>query len=338
MIVVKEMKYENMLKMSEYLRINNYLLDSEEGIRITFRHLDFIEPAGAVIFLSTMDKIKDSGIPYEIEPINDLKRSAISYGETMGIFQQLGISNAHSHPTGKTYIAPTKVELQEVYREMDEEGYSVEQYFELISNKIVKKALKLVGSDLEEEVIDLFIFVVREMIRNIFDHSQSLYFYYALQSYPLSNHVEVVIADVGVGVLATVPFDLEEKWYNLNTDEEALRKALTPGLSALSNHSYASEDYKNSGYGLALVKRIIQHTKGLFSIASGTKSITFTSDEELISDCDISGTIVRMKIQLDELGEVNFQEILKEAEREAKDKGFISTPSTASKTVKSKKL
>lgn len=332
------MKYENMLRMSEYLRLNNYLLDSEEGLKITFRHLEFIEPAGAVIFLSTMDKIKDSEIPYEIEPINHLNRSAISYGETMGIFQQLGLSNAYSHSSGTTYIAPTKVELQEVYREMDEEGYSVEQYYELISKRIVRKALQLVDSDLAEEVRDLFIFVVREMIRNIFDHSQSLHYYYALQSYRASNCVEVVIADVGVGLLATVPFDSEEKWFGLNTDEEAIRKALTPGLSALSNHSYAPEDYKNSGYGLTLVKKIIQHTEGLFSIASGTKSITFTSDEEFINECDISGTIIRMKIQLDKLGEVNFQEILKEAENEAKGKGFNQTPSTASKTVKSKSV
>lgn len=338
LIVVKEMKYENMLRMTKYLCSKDYYLKDSEDLRITFEHLEFIEPAGALLFLTTMDKIRGLKVPYGIEPINHLKRSAISYGETMGIFQQLGISDAPSYTSGATYIAPTKIKIQEVFRKLDDVGESIESYYETISDKIVGKALRLVDSEVDEGVRDLFIFVVREMIRNIFDHSQSPHYYYASQAYRANNSVEVVIADVGVGLLATIPFDVEERWFGKDTDEEAIRKALTPGISALSNHSYAPEDYKNSGYGLALVKRIIQRTDGLFSIASGTKSITFTAEEEIINNCDINGTIVRMRLQLDKLESVSFQEILDEAENEAKIKGFKQIPSTASKTIKSKKI
>lgn len=331
------MKYENMLRMTEHFRAKDYYLNDSENLRITFEHLEFIEPAGALLFLTTMDKIRKLNIPYEIEPINHLKKSAISYGETMGIFQQLGISDAPSHNSGATYIAPTKIEIHEIFRGLDDVGGTIESYYEIISERIVSKVLGLVDSELDEDVKDLFIFVVREMIRNIFDHSQSSHYYYASQSYRTSNFVEVVIADVGVGLLATIPFDVEERWFGKDTDEEAIRKALTPGLSALSNHAYAPEDYKNSGYGLALVKRIIQCTGGLFSIASGTKSITFAS-EEIINNCDVNGTVVRMRLQLDKLGSVSFQEILNEAENEAKIKGFKHMPSTASKTIKSQKV
>lgn len=333
MLIVEEMKYENMLNMTAHLYNNNYYLGSEEGVKITFKNLKFIEPAGAVLFLSTMDKIHELQIPYEIEPIDKYRnKSAISYGETMGIFQQIGLSDAPSNSSGFTYLAPTKVEIKEVHKNL--EG-SLEQYFEQISELIVIKALKLVGTNLVENVNDLFMFVVREMIRNIFDHAQTSHYYYALQTYKANNCVEVVIADVGVGLLATIPFDIEEKWLEKNTDEEAIKKSLIPGLSAFSNHSYAPEDYKNSGYGLTLVKKIIQRTEGLFSIASGAKSITYTAEEEFVSDCDVTGTIVRMKINLNKLKYVNFKEVLREAETEARDKGFIQTPSTASKTVKS---
>lgn len=324
--------------MTNHLRLKGYYLNDDEDLKITFEHLEFIEPAGAIVFLNAMDKIKESKTQYEIEPINHLRqsRSAISYGETMGIFQLIGISDATSHTSGSTYLAPTKVGIREVYRELDENGIPLGLYFEQISGRIVNKALGLVEYNIEEKINDLFIFVVREMVRNIFDHAQTPHYYYALQAYKTTNYVEVVIADVGVGLRATVPFSEEEIWHEQNTDEEAIKKALIPGLSAFSNHSYAPEEYKNSGFGLALVKSIIQRTGGIFSIASGTKSITYGSAEKVVQDCDVKGTIVRMKIGLDKLGNVNFDEVLKEAEIEAIGEGFKQAPSNASKTVKSK--
>lgn len=338
MIVIREMKYENMLRMTNHLNSINYYLDSDEDLKITFKHLEFIEPAGAVVFLSTMDKIIEENIAFDIEPIDQYKRnSAISYGETMGIFQQIGISDAPSHTSGATYIAPIKIKLEELRRRLNTNGKTIEQYYEEVSERIVRKALDLLELDLSQDVEELFIYVVREMIRNIFDHSDTTHYYYALQSYKYKACVEIVIADAGVGLKDTIPFDVEEIWNDQNNDEEAIRKALTPGLSALSNHSYAPEDYKNSGYGLALVKKIIQQSEGLFSIASGEKSLTATNEKEFFKDCDIKGTVIRMRINLNKLRDVNFENVLAEAEREAKEKGYHQKASTASKTVKSKK-
>lgn len=337
MIVVKKMKYEEMLKLTEVLNRRNYYIDSENGLQITFEHLEFIEPAGAIVFLSMMDKIKEESIPYRIEPINEFKtRSAISYGETMGIFQKIGVSDARFYESGPTYIAPNKVELNVLRERINREGTDIEQYYEEISNNIVDKALGLLKVELSQKVKELFIYVVREMIRNIFDHSDTTHYYYALQSYKNSACVEVVIADSGVGLKNTIPFDVEEVWYGQNTDEEAIRKSLIPGLSALSNHAYASEDYKNSGYGLALVKKIIQKSDGMFSIASGKKSLRATKNEEIFEDCDINGTVIRLRLKLNNLKDVKFEEVIEEAEGEARDIGFSQKASTASKTLKSK--
>lgn len=333
------MKYDSILKITEQLEQNNYYKDSKEVLRISFEDLRFIEPAGAILFLSTIDKIKESNVPYELVPIDTYRhKPAISYGESMGIFQMLGISESSSYSSGKTYIAPTKIDLIELRHSLSRAGKTIEAYFEIISEEIVVKALELVGTFLEEDLKDLFRFVIREMIRNIFDHSQTSHFYYALQTYENSKHVEVVIADIGIGLLATVPFDIEEKWLNENTDENAIRKALLPGVSAYSNHSYAPDDYKNSGYGLALVKKIIQKTNGRFSIASGAKSLTYSGESETVQDCDVNGTLIRMRIDLNNLKNVKFQEVLEEAETEALETGLGQTPSTASKTIKSKNI
>lgn len=340
LILIKNMKYDSMLKLTKHLYDQNYYLDSsDKELIISFERLEFIEPAGAILLLSTIDKFLRDGIPHYFEPINRYRhKDAVSYGETMGIFQQLGISDAPAYTSGARYLAPTRVDIQEIYEESRVGSMTIEDYFEEIAQKLVSKTLNLARTDLENSVEDLFVFVVREMIRNIFDHSNASHYYYALQAYEKTNCVEVVIADFGVGLLETVPFNVEERWYGLDTDEEAIRKSLLPGVSALSNHSYAPEYYKNSGYGLALVKRIIQETKGLFSIASGLKSITYSCEEEIVDDCDITGTMVRMNINLTNLKSVHFDSILKEAEREAKDKGSNMSPSSASKTLRSKEI
>lgn len=338
MISIVNMKYDNMMRMTKHLNEKKYYSDEPEGLTFQFSSLSFIEPAGAIILLSTIDRLREDAIPYELESIENLNRDAISYGETMGIFQKLGLSDARSFSQGTNYIAPTKVVIAELFDSLHNQGKTIEAYYDDIASKIVKKILRDLGTDSDEDVRDLFEFVVREMIRNIFDHSQTTHFYYGSQLYTATNSVEVVIADLGLGLVNTIPFDIEETWFSQPTDEDAIRKAMIPGLSALSNHAYAPEDYKNSGYGLALVRRIVERTNGYFSIASGKRSITYSLSEEIIEDCDIKGTVIRMRINLDRLHTIDFDVILEDAKKEASSKGYSNSPSSASQKLKSQRV
>ncbi|PRP50908.1 hypothetical protein C7B63_10905 [Bacillus halotolerans] len=338
MINVINMKYDKMMKMTKYLEEKSYFVNKEDNLKFHFSNLNFIEPAGAIIFLSTIDRLQEDEIPYELESIQELERDAISYGETMGIFQKLGLSSARSFSEGTNYIAPTKVVISELFASLDEQDESIETYYDEISTKIVRKVLRNLAFQADEAVKDLFEFVLREIVRNIFDHSQTPHYYYGSQTYPATNSVEVVIADVGLGLLNTVPFNVEETWFDNPSDEDAIRKAIIPGLSAFSNHAYAPEDYKNSGYGLALVKRIIEKTDGVFSIASGKKTITYNSLGEFVEDCDLKGTLIRMRINLNNLNLVNFDEVLEDARKEAVSKGYSDSPSSASQKLKSQNI
>ncbi|MDE4084545.1 hypothetical protein PO902_05725 [Planococcus maritimus] len=336
MINIREMKYKNMLKMTEHLRQNDYYT-AEEKLVFSFSDLKFIEPAGALIFLSTINKLRESKIPYEFESIdNVLHKSAISYGERMGIFQKLGLSNEPIYREGSTYIAPLEININQLFKELKMQETTIEEYYDTISEKIVNKILMEFENYADENIKDLFLFVIREMVRNVFDHSKASRFLYGAQMYSAHGYVEVVLADLGIGLKETIPFDEEEVWYGKDTDEAAIRKSVLPGLSAWSNHSYAPEDYKNSGYGLALVKKIIEGTEGILCIASGTKSIEFSRNQEVVRDCDIKGTVIRMKICPEKLSQVDFSLILADAEKEATEKGFSNVPSTASKRLKSK--
>lgn len=330
--------YEKMLKLSKHLEENDYYQDGEDKIHFSFEKLRFIEPAGAVIFLSIMDNIIKANYEYHLEPIENLNQGAISYGETMGFFQKLGLSTARSSTVGNTYIAPTKVVLKDLHAQLRTESKTIEYYYDEIAEDIVNRNLRDSNIGNQVNIKDLFIFVIREMIRNVFDHSESEHYYYMSQLYSGADSVEVVLADLGVGLINTIPFDVEYKWFNELTDEAAIHHAILPGLTAQSNHAYAPEDYKNSGYGLALVKRIIEETGGCFAIATGKTSISFQSTGETVKECDFPGTLIRMRINLRELAKVDFDEVLKETQRVAMELGFETIPSSASKTLKSKSL
>src|SRR5699024_4389732 len=151
----------------------------------------------------------------------------------------------------------------------------------------------------DDKIYELFTYVVRELVRNIFDHSGSEYFCYGSQFKPKTKEVEFVISDRGVGLQKTIPFDIEETWYGRDTTENAILKAFTPGITAASNHSYASTNYLNSGFGLAMTKNIILAAGGTMSLGTGDRTITFTHNSEAFKECSIQGTIIRVRVDLE---------------------------------------
>src|SRR5699024_4402721 len=250
--------------------------------------------------------------------------SAVSYGLNMGIFQELGLTDYKSKDEGDTYLAPKKIKREEVTAYLNDTNENIESYYEYISSKIANKILGSHVHNFNEKIYRLFTYVIRELIRNIFDHSESDYFYYGSQFIPSTSVVELVISDGGVGLKHTIPFDAEERWFNNDTTENAIKKAFMPGITAESNHSYATANYLNSAFGLAMVKQIILLANGILSLGTSDKTISFTNDREILNECQIQGPIIRIRIDLEKLISVDFENVLKSVYEEAQliDKSF----------------
>lgn len=331
---IREMKYDNMIRMNQTL---HKLVETSEFLSkfiFDFNNLKWIDPSGAVLLLETIENLREKDIFVDFIPLEDTSKSAISYGINIGIFQKLGLSEAVSKEEGDTYLAPKKINRFDVQTFLEEKKENFEYYFEYISEKISKKVLRYEKLNYDDRLSELFSYVIRELIRNIFDHSESEYFYYGSQFIPSTSIVELVIADRGLGLKHTVPFDVEERWLNKDTTEHAIIKAFTPGITAASNHAYASEDYLNSGYGLAMVKRLVLAADGILSLATSDRTITFSEDNQKFKNCEIQGTIIRIRVDLEKLSMVNFEKQLMLVEREAKSLGATSKPSRRSKTLK----
>jgi hypothetical protein len=158
---------------------------------------------------------------------------------------------------------------------------------------------------------------LREMIRNVFEHSGAKRVLYCGQYWPANCKVEVCLLDRGMGIrqsLATNPN------FRFRTDKEAVEMCLWPGVSGKTHLPASSSNWGNSGYGLYMTSRLARHG-GNFTIASGDACIVLSRGLRKENFATrLNGTAVRMNLDVNEIGNVSarLDQFRKEAQPIAK--------------------
>ncbi len=334
---IRNCNYEKMLYLTAYTNENFIKNLSTKVIEFDFNDLYYLKPIGIVTFYSLIESLNQAEFEFIFSKLVNLNRNAISYGLNIGFFQQLGLNQSYFNRGGATYISPKRIEMSELRIELDSIKKSNVDYCDEVAHELVGKISQTTRYMNDEDVKDLISFSIREMLRNIFDHSQAQTFWYVTQAYPRENRIEIAIGDTGVGFKGTVPFDCEYMWYNdCVKDIDAIYEAVKPGVTAMSNHSYEIEDNKNSGYGLPLVKKIAEETNGFLLVASGEKAVKFERDSNTEIDCWIQGTMIGISIYVDKLHKLDWDQMISQAERCAFEEGRNTKASKASKSKRLK--
>ncbi len=106
-------------------------------------------------------------------------------------------------------------------------------------------------------------YVVSELVRNVLEHAQAEHgAIVSAQYYTKSNTIRIGIADTGVGIKATIT-----QSYPASTHLEAIRLALTPGITGTTRREGGTEF--NAGAGLFVIKSIAKVSRDFFLIYSG---------------------------------------------------------------------
>ncbi|MBC7865722.1 MAG: hypothetical protein IAF38_22300 [Bacteroidia bacterium] len=151
--------------------------------------------------------------------------------------------------------------------------------------------------------------VFSEILRNVLEHSNSEYGGNVCATYnKRRGKISIGISDIGDGLKKTLA-----KHHKVNSDKEALKLALTPGISGVTNR--IGGNYENAGAGLFFTKCIAQSTHNHFLIYSGSayyklrykkqKSIVNFNADPLEDHCAIKenlpffpGTVVGIDINI----------------------------------------
>ncbi len=106
-------------------------------------------------------------------------------------------------------------------------------------------------------------YIMSELIRNVLEHSMSKHgAIVSAQYYKKSNTIRIGIADTGIGIWKSI-----NQSYNPKTDLEAIRLALTPGITGTTRQEGGTD--RNAGAGLFFIKSIASVNSDFFVIYSG---------------------------------------------------------------------
>lgn len=201
----------------------------------------------------------------------------------------------------------------------------------LLRHVILQESKKLASIILNnnnenEESHKILSYCIREIIRNVFEHSRcDDCFIFGQRWY--DGTVEISIVDEGIGIEQS----LNER-YSINSSREAINLALEPGVSRVSSIDNIQDNiHDNSGFGLYILKRIGDEY-GWFVIGSKEFQVSLQNGNVSEDETSFNGTYVGLNLnRIPHNFSKKLEEIIYEGEYEAHLMGRNRTASASSR-------
>lgn len=270
-----------------------------------------------LIDFSFMGRIEPFTMVYVAKHIRDFNRNNSSttvscvghqrkdYAANMAFFRAFGLKHGkepNCKDGNESFVPFTILRIKTIVDEASKE-WGVEQ--DVIERRSEHLA-KILSRENSGNLVDALTFSIREIMRNVFEHSQSRSIEYCAQFWPSYNKVEIAIIDNGIGLkksLSANPF------IEVECDSDAIQQALMPAISS-KNYKGARIDrnnpWHNSGFGLYMINRICR-LGGSFLICSGDHGIKLDEYGKQHIDLghNFKGTAVRMVLNTRKLIKLN---------------------------------
>ncbi len=223
----------------------------------------------------------------------------MTYAANMGFFQSFGLDYGKAPGKAKggvRYIPVTIFDREILDREAAIKGVEIHEELEAQSKRM---AVLLCGEH-EGSVFDTLTYAVREIVRNVIEHSKSPRFGICAQYWPNRKRVEVAILDRGIGLRASLA---NNPHLDASDDKRAINYALMPAVSGTAFKGASNRTkgpWANSGFGLYMTSRICRNG-GNFFVASGESGMLLTTKAEgkRYFACNFGGTAIRMVLRTD---------------------------------------
>ncbi|MCC8998692.1 MAG: ATP-binding protein [Candidatus Contendobacter sp.] len=228
----------------------------------------------------------------------------MTYAGHMGFFRAFGLEFGKAPGEAKgseRYIPMTLFDCENLIQESARKGIEVGDEVEGESKHM---AAMLCGSN-SGHIFDTLSYSVREIIRNVIEHSNAMMFGICAQYWPSKNRVEVAIFDRGIGIRKSLQ---SNPHLDVSDDKAAINYALMPAVSGKAFKGSREKQrghWANSGFGLYMTSRICRNG-GTFFIASGETGMLLTTKKEgkRYFNCLFSGTAIRMVVRTDKIADL----------------------------------
>jgi hypothetical protein len=233
--------------------------------------------------------------------LHSINQANHSYASHMGFFRAAGFdeSNDLGEAGGSARYLPIRALYKSELRRSPSDKYA--ETGKLVEDH-AKDIAKVVSQDVNgtSDFYNAVSYSAREMMRNVFEHSECDRLFYCAQYWPAKSKVEVCILDRGIGIRQSLGTNPN---FRFRTDKEALELSLWPGVSG-KTHIRSDSEWANSGYGLYMTSRLSRHG-GNFAIASGDTLISLSNTlGKLNLSTKLQGTAIRMNLDTTKIGDV----------------------------------
>lgn len=235
-----------------------WLTEPTPPITIDFRCCNYIAPYGATLFAAYILWLQETK-RRKISIQANKNSVAGNYLLQSGFFDLIGEKN--SSPTESREDRTVKLTKIQSSKEIPQFATSVMDILKIE----------------DEEMAGAVKYSLIELLRNVIQHSSSKSGGVAMaQYYPTTGLVEICVADMGVGIKATI----NEAYPEIDTNLKALKFSTQPHVSRTFGPAVYSSMKDNAGLGLFFIKQIASLSGGSFFLGSKDALVDIWGDQE----------------------------------------------------------
>lgn len=296
-------------------------LPSVEEVHFDFGKVTFATPGWMISVGAALRQFRDERPVVRRKALNFQK---LTYPAHAGFFQFFGLKfgkQVNAASSNERFIPITPLLVEEIKDE------AIEQ-MEHHGDTIQRSSEDLIGVLLQSRDTPAFqalAYAMREMIRNVVEHSASTDLAYAAQYWPATGKAEIAITDRGIGLAKSLSSNPK---IGSVDDEQALELAVQAGVSSKTWRKQRSRSvWSNSGYGLYMVKGLCVASGGSLSIASGSLARKWSKKGTASTASHVIGTTVILELYSHSLEDIDLEL------RKLRDEASAGKPSTASMSL-----
>lgn len=306
----------------------------ERATRIDLRLADmpYWSPFGMLVISYALSRLR-ADRPHCA--MNVLNFEHQTYPAHMGFFKAFGADFGKLPGEalgGDRYLPITLLAVDKMRQDAVTQKQRVQNYIEDQAVRMSRLLLQGARGDIEEALA----FSLREILRNVVEHSDAHTVGYCGQYWPSKGIVEVGVLDSGIGIRSGLS---RNPHWRIHSNTHALHLSLLPGVSGAVFRGRAAardDEWANAGYGLYMTSGICREA-GSFLICSGETSLTLEGRTKKYRALSLPGTAIRMRIKLASLPRLSElrSRLLRDGDRLAKRlKGTVPSPEAASRMVR----
>jgi hypothetical protein len=284
-------KFDRDTLMPFFLQLDNSR--EEEKVVINFSNLNYSLPTATLIAGTKIREWVEYRASKKLNSFADGisdKNTGHTYLMHVGFFKyiKMPIGKDMGEARGSiNYLPITKIKIEP----FDVAVNDIKAWHESIQDEASRLARILTKSEFGSEEFKTYSYCLREIIRNVFEHSGALECYIFGQRW-INGQAEIAVVDSGIGIKSSLG-----SAYVINTDEDALNFALRPGISRTNNLSPDENVYGNSGFGLYVLSNIAASFGWFIFGSNRSRVVGYNNTARDYQEFSFPGTFFGMRLK-----------------------------------------